>query len=201
MNRIGLTLALLVASASIGTAILFSRLDGIITKSDLVDFIAAVITALSFGLTFALAVLAINAFSNYREIAAFKETAERLSADLTQRTANADRMLGMLPWVIEAISARIGELTPADADVSDASYFRILHGRLFMRLLLTHDPIEKLDICRDIVGSTPSGEAGDVLDETIRTLESLREERPLERDLIDPILQEGKRLLAERAAP
>lgn len=193
-------LFLYVAVTVAATAAMYelAHLDGILTKSDLVEFIAASITALSFAITFALAVLAINAFANYREIEAFKLEAEHLRADLIERTVHADKMLAMLPWVIEAIIARISEIAPQQASDRDINYFRILHGRLFMKLLLAKDPTEKLDICRDIIGSMEPSDSSEVFDETVLMLQQLRSDRPMDRDLIDPILKEANRLLLER---
>lgn len=193
-----LVLYVAVTGAAVAAMFGLARLDGILTKSDLVEFIAASITALSFAITFALAVLAINAFANYREIEAFKLDAEHLRADLNERTVHADKMLSMLPWVIEAIIARISEISPPQDTDRDVFYFRILHGRLFMKLLLAKDPIEKLDICRDIIGSMEPDDFSEVFDETFLMLQQLRADRPMDRDLIDPILNEAKRLLLER---
>jgi len=177
----------------------FSWLDGVINKVDLMNFVSAVITALSFGLTFALAVLAINAFANFREIENLKNSAEKAKVDLVDRAMNIDALAGVLQSMTETISAKLVELS-TEPETRDITYFRLLHGRLFLKLLVEQDPVKQINICRDIIGSMEPGDSPDVLRRAVSQLREIRWKYPVHRSMTEPLIHLGERIIDKEGA-
>lgn len=169
----------------------FFFLGGTLTRASLIDSIAATITTLSLIVTFVLALMAINIFSTTKEIEKIKIESKELHFYIKEHAANVERILCILPFVIESIAERLPQSTGAGSDARDLVYFRLTHGRLLLKLLMTADRKEQVDICRDIIGSMREHDSREILQMTVDTLRNLRESLPGERDLIDPILKKG----------
>jgi len=199
ISRDAYLLAAFIAIIAIVIAVyIFAWLPGAITKVDLVNFIAAVVTVTSLVMTLCLAILAVNTFSYGSQLQKLREDALDLQSELEERALSADRMLELFPVVIESI---IGEMRKSPVDESgpdrDYAYYRLLHVRLFLRLLIVSDNKMKIDVCRDIIGSMQSGDSRDLLEQTLDILHQLQNDMPEDRDLIDPLIREGLSRLAQ----
>lgn len=178
----------------IGLFIAFSLFDGAVTKADLMTFMASVITALSFGITFALAVLAINAYASYKELDDLKRVAESTRGDLVDRAINTDTLIAILQEIIETISTRLVQLSSIDEE-RDVSYFRLFQSRLFLKLMIESSFTRQVNICRDILGSMEPGDSPSVLERTVERLRELRRKLPEDRRTIDRLVEVGQGII------
>lgn len=177
-------------------ALSFVFLDGNLTKINLIDFVAATVTTLALALTFVLALMAVDIFATSREIEKIKNDSKALHMDIKDHAKNVDKILCILPFVIESIAERLPADAKGEEKGRDLVYFRLTHGRFLLKLLMTSDRSEQLDICRDIVGSMRENDSQEILQMTVDRLGELREFLPGDRDLIDPLLKEGMRILS-----
>lgn len=184
---------------TIALFVVFSLMDGVITKSDLMSFIAAVITALSFGLTFALAVLAINAFGSFREIETLKREAEAAKQNLVDRAVNIETLINILQGMTETISSKLVELS-IEREERDHTYFRLLHSRLCLKMLVESNNRKRINIARDILGSMEPGESPEVVRWTVSQLRGIRWQDPSEARMLEPLIHLGESIIEQEAA-
>lgn len=175
-------------------------LDGEITRADILDYLAATIGAISLSATFALAVLAINAYANMKEVEDLKQRAIDLQDSLSKEVENTRRMLSVMPAVISHITIMLPEQLDEDQIDSgerDVAYFQLLHSRLYMKLIAASDHMDRLDICRDIIGSMDRSSSRLIMEACIDELVDILKLDSSLKDLIVPLQIEANKILQQ----
>lgn len=184
----------------IGIFIALSFLDGEISRADIMQYLAATIASISLSATFALGVLAINAFGSMREVERLKQDAIELQDSLRKEVQNTQKMLSVMPSVINHITNMLPEQIPEDRRDSgdrDIVYFQLLHSRLFIKLIAATTPTDRLDICRDIIGSMDESSSREILEHCIIELTAILKEDLALRDLVVPLQKEANTIILE----
>ncbi len=163
---------------------------GQVTHAEIMQFAGTTVTSLALAITFALGVLAINAFANNREIEKSRQEIDKSYKLVKERTQDIDHLLSIIPEAFEVIA----DVFP---DGDDANYFKLTHSRFLFRLLLSDTYSEKLDICRDIIGSMRPEHSQEVLLRTREICAGLISYLPDERDTIRTLLSEADKTLLE----
>ena len=202
-NRL-LSLAFLIVFflAIIGLFFALAFSNGSLEASDLVDYVAAVIGAVSLTATFAVAVLAINAFANSREINELTHSAKTLHNELQHELENANKLLSVMPSVILELSDHFAEDEKHTDDPNTARgkekrkrYINLLHARLFFRLISTQSDEEKIGICRHIIGTSKEHNSREILEHCIEELQKISNQERGNKRVISALVKEAENLL------
>lgn len=157
---------------------------------DILEVTAIMVTVLSLGVTFALAVLAINAFGNHSEIVKIRQQVVGDQKIIMQKAALIEKMISIMPSAFEQMSETI------DQD-DEEIYFSLTHTRFFLKLLLSTNPLDQLDLCRDLIGSMQSTHSQEILTSARKICYDLLTTLPGEKKTIETLVYEADKILLE----
>lgn len=166
---------------------------GLVTEADLLEFAGVVITVMGAGLTLALAILALQAFGQKREIDKLTMEAHSLHQDISFRARGIDEIASIVQLLADEIIglADVSEMKFVDQNQSDDHksvnvdatslvqdqnkriYKRLIHIRHYLRMLGADSDGVRIDAARDIIGSAhPYGDV-QIIKRTIRFIDHL----------------------------
>jgi hypothetical protein len=172
----------LLAVFVIGAMVLALALDGGGADAKMTDLFSKIFEMFSLGITFALVVLAINAFRLQADLERMRTMSEVQIAKLVDKEERLDQMLAMIPKTLHAVQEVLMDLedrTSPEESISDQleedeKADKIARARerntlpIYWRskaisLIMAQTPSEKVDHCRDIIG-TMEGADTDIVD-------------------------------------
>jgi len=182
-----------------------------LTQETLISFIGLTVSTVSIGLTFALAVLAVNAFGKHREIEEVQEKILGIDSKIGSKIRSAllvDKLLMIALEKMEKDIARMDdhineELKLKDKKIEENIIIRdntINHIRQILLLFMHNDKLDKLNRCRNIIGAIDENSTLDITEITIECLDDLYENMPEERDMIAGLRNEAKKKLRKIVA-
>ena len=168
---------------------LFSNTTGEVTPKKIMDFVGATVTSLSLGITFALAILAVNVFGYSKKIERVKKEMQNTLDSALKRASVLEQMLSVFPNTFEKITEGV--------TIENKSYFAVLHTRFFIKLMRESDSENKLKLCRDIVGSMEEFASVEILKQTRPIMVKLKDELPSEAESLDVLILKADSILLQ----